>query len=130
MSSTSILSENFTYRNATYALGVRYAKEGLLLTVEQTVHHLNGTKEEASITMPTAVLDRLNELLDRVSELPQKESAEGGKGRAVPLKERPKLAKAYLQGVSINNLSRSYGHSAEAITAMLKRAGLYVYEQP
>ncbi len=37
--STSILSENFTYRNGTYAIGVGYAKDGLLVTVEQTVHH-------------------------------------------------------------------------------------------
>ncbi len=125
--STSILTENFPHRNATYALGVRYAKDGLLLTVEQTVHHLNGTKEETSITLPTAVLDRLNELLGRVEELPSEESKAGnGMERSVPIKERSKLAKAYLQGVSIDNLSRSYGYPTEAITIMLKRAGLYV----
>lgn len=124
--STSILSENFPFKNATYALGVRYEKEGLLVTVEQTVHHLDGTKEQAAITLPTPVLDRLNEMLERVAEAQGKETE--AKEQPVPLDHRGKLAKAYLQGVSITNLSRSYGYSPKAIIAMLKAAGLYVPE--
>ncbi len=90
--STSILSENFKYRNASYVLDVRTDKEGLLVSVEQTVHHLDGTRTETTITVPTHIVDRLNDLLGRVAEVQKKETE--AKDPPVPLNQRGKLAKA------------------------------------
>jgi hypothetical protein len=97
-----------------------------MVTVEQTVYQLDGTKEHASITFPAPVLDKVNNMLERMAEAKRKEAE--AKDPSVPMNQRDKLAKAYLQGVSISNLSRSYGYSAKAIIAMLKAAGLYVRE--
>ena len=123
---TSILSETFVFRNAEYLLDLRHEPKGFVFRIQQTIFHLNGSKEEHSIEMPPQVLEQMNTMMERVAEAKRKETE--AKDPPVPINQRDKLTKAYLQGVSISNLSRSYGYSAKAIIAMLKAAGLYVRE--
>jgi len=123
---TSIISETFVFRNAEYLLDLRHEPKGFVFRIHQTIFHLNGSKEEHAIEMPPQVLEQMNTMMERVAEAKRKETE--AKDPRVPIKQRDKLAKAYLQGVSISNLSRSYGYSTAAIRSMLKEAGLHVSE--
>lgn len=124
--STSILSKKLDFRNAEYQFDIRYGKEGLSVSIEQTVFHLDGSKVMADINFPIEVLTHINEIAARVAKLPDKEIARQAKERTVPKDQRAKLIKAYLQGVSIAQLSRIYGYASIEIESALKAAGIAI----
>ncbi len=124
---TSILSETLVYRNAKYLLDLRHDTKGFVFRIHQTISHLNGTKEEHTIELPPKVLVQMDSMLERVAEIAKASRIEAPP--SVPLNQRNKIAQAYLKGVSIAQLSRTYGHSVESITAMLTAANLPIVSQ-